>query len=151
MITFAEEKFADVWDEFRPLAYAHWLETMVPVTGDEFRPDVARYIQFNEIGFYRLYTARRDGVLVGDLGVYITTSMHTQKKIAREDSWYMAPAARAGRTALRFLAFVESELRNHGVTSVETTTPARAGSARLLEAYSYKHVANCYFKELDHV
>ena len=151
MITFAEEKFADVWDEFRPLAYAHWLETMVPVTGEEFRPDVDRYIQFNSTGFYRLYTARRDGVLVGDMGIYITDSMHTQKKIAREDSWYMRPDARSGRTALRFLAFVEAELRKHGVTSGETTTPPSAGSARLLEAYGYKHIANCYFKEFTHV
>lgn len=148
MITFQEEKFGDIWEnEFRFLAEAHWRETMAPVTGDEFKPNVSAYIHYNEIGFYHLYTARKDGVLVGDLGVYVTDSMHTQKKVAKEDSWYMVPEVRGGRTAMRFLDFVEKELIKLGVTSADTTTPPAAGSRRLLEFTGYKYIANCYRKE----
>lgn len=149
MIKFSEEKFADIWEgEFKQLAFDHWDETMRPVTNDEFNPDTKRYINFNEIGFYRLYTARKDGVLVGDIGIYITDSMHTQKKTATEDSWYMKPEVRNGRNSLRFLEFVENELKKMGVTSISTTTPPLAKSARLMEFCGYKNLTNGYHKEL---
>lgn len=148
MITFAEERFADTWPEFQHLARAHWEETMRPITSDEFKPDVSRYIQFNEIGFYRLFTARKDGRLVGNLGIYITDSMHTQKRIAKEDSWFMLPEVRGGRTAMKFVQFVENELRKHGVKSIDTTTPPQAGSRRLLEYLGYQYIADCCHKEL---
>ena len=151
MITFQEEKFADVWPEFEPLARAHWEETMAPITDAEFRPDVKRYIQFNESGFYRLYTARKDGVLVGDMGIYVTISMHTQKVVAQEDSWYMKPEVRSGRVAKRFVEFVEKELVKLGATSGRTTTPPLAGSRRLLESMGYLHIADCLEKEFPHV
>lgn len=147
MITYQEEKFSDIWHEFEPLAKEHWKETMKPITGDEFKPDVKRYIQFNETGFYRLYTARKNGILVGDMGIYITISMHTQKTIAQEDSWYMKPEVRTGRVALKFVEYVHSELKKLGVTSGQTTTPPNAGSRRLLEFLGYKHIADCLKKE----
>ena len=150
-ITFQEERFVDAWPEFEILAREHWAETMAPVTDDEFTPDTKRYAQFNDIGFYRLYTVRKNGVLMGNLGIYITDSMHTRKIVAQEDSWYMRPEIRTGRTSMRFVQYVEQELIKHGVTSVNTTTPPKAKSRRLLEYMAYSHTANCYHKELRYV
>ena len=148
VITFSEEKFADAWPEFQHLAQAHWDETMRPVSQDAFRPDVKRFTQYNETGFYRLYIARKDGIMVGDLGVYISDSMHTQKRVASEDSWYMVPEVRNGRTALRFVQFVEDELKKLGVTSIDTTTPPNKNSRKLLEFLGYKHIADHLHKEI---
>jgi hypothetical protein len=147
VITFAEERFVDAWPELEVLVKAHWEETMRPFTDEICMPDVKRYEEFNKTGFYRLYIARKDGKMVGDMGIYLTVSMHTGKKIAQEDTWFMLPEARSGRVALRFVEFVEGELKKHGITSVNTTTPSDAGSRRLLEYMDYKHIANCYRKE----
>lgn len=151
MIVFAEEKFADVWPEFEPLAYAHWKETMQPTTDDEFNPDVESYIRFNESGFYHLYTARQNGELVGDMGIYLSRSMHTQKIVATEDSWYMKPEVRAGRIAKNFVEFVHNELVKLGATSGNVTTPPNAGSRRLLQKMGYQHKADCLSKEFANV
>ena len=127
---------------------AHWQETEMFRHGHELKPDVARYKQFTEIGFYQLYTARENGVLVGNAGMYVTVSMHECTKQAIEDTWFLLPEYRKGRNALRFLEYVETSLKEQGVKDVYMTTKHTNGAGRILEFCGYKSVATQFWKEL---
>jgi len=147
-LVFAEERFADCWPEFEPLAHAHWQETEMYHHGEGFDPDLKRYAHFNDIGIYHLYTARCHGKLVGNAGMYLMPSMHTQKINATEDTWFLAPEFRAGRNAIRFYQYVEDQMRAKGAVSVTMSTKKTNGAGRILEYLKYKHVADLFVKEL---
>lgn len=147
-MNFQEERFVDAWPEFKALAEAHWHETEAYRHGQLFNPDVKRYEQYNDIGFYHLYTARVEGRLVGDVGMYVTESMHTGVRIATEDTWFLLPEYRKGRNAIRFHQFVEAEMRKHGVVEIMQTAKLGNGAGRVMEYLGYQHVANQYSKHL---
>lgn len=144
-LEFAREPLTD---EVFPLWEAHWKETEMYRAGNQFNPDVKRYKEYAAVGFYQLFTARASGVLVGDLGVYVTIGMHDQHKTAIEDTWYVIPEYRRGRNAVNFLRFVEADLKVQGVTDVYATTKLMNGAGRILEFCGYEYVANQYWKAL---
>lgn len=108
MMTFQEESVAACWDELLPLAYQHHQSSQNYKRHEPFRPLRERYERYNEAGIFRLLTARDHHRLVGYFGVYLMESMHSQLPILREDTFYLDPAYRGGRSALRFLDFIES-------------------------------------------
>lgn len=144
-MNFAREGFTE---EVYPLWEAHWQETEMFRSGHKFNPDVARIKAFCESGFYQLFTARVDGKMVGNAGMYVTVSVHEQTKTSVEDTWFLLPEHRKGRNAINFLAFVERDLKAQGVKDVYMTTKLTNGAGRILEFCKYKHVANQYWKEL---
>lgn len=147
-LAFQEEFFPAAWAEFRAMGEQHWHETEAYRHGQQFNLDTVRYHQCNSTGFYRLYTARSNGVLVGQAGMYVTPSMHTGKMIANEDCWFLAPDYRKGRNAIRFHQFVEAEMRKLGVVEIMQTVKLVNGAGRILEYLGYQHVANQYSKHL---
>jgi hypothetical protein len=147
-VIFAEERVKDVVEEYYQIGLKHWMETDLYEQGQVFNPDVSRYIKSNEIGIYHLFTAREEGKLVGDIGAYITPSMHTQKTIAQEDTWYLLPEYRKGRNAILFLRFAEDKLKEYGVEEIYTTTKTNRPTGKLMEYLGYKQIATQYHKEL---
>lgn len=126
----------------------HWHETEAYRHGQKYNLDKERYHYFNSIGFYRIYTARDDGRLVGDVGMYVTNSMHTGRVIATEDCWFLLPEYRKGRNAIRLHHFVEAELQKLGVIEISQTVKLQNGAGRILEYLGYQHIANQYSKHL---
>lgn len=148
-IFFSEEKFIDAWPEFQILAALHWEETELYRHGHEFNPDVARYTQFNETGFYRLYCVRNEeGKLIGDCGMYLTESMHTKKKSAVEDTWFLLKEYRKGRNAINFFKYIESCLKFDGINEIMCSAKITNRAGSLLEYMGYKHIANQYHKDI---
>jgi GNAT superfamily N-acetyltransferase len=115
MITLQVERVETCWNELFPLAMAHWQGTKTYRRHEPFCPDRDRYMQYNEMGFFHLITAREGGTLVGYFGLYITNSMHSQLKMATEDTFFVHPDYRHGRLALRILKYVESYCQLLGV------------------------------------
>lgn len=115
MITFQIERVADCWDDIAPLIRKHWEGTKTYRRHEPFNPDRERYIAYNEMGFFHLITARHGLLLIGYFGVYITKSMHSQIPMATEDTFFLHPEYRGGRTAIRFMRYVESYCFNLGV------------------------------------
>jgi len=111
MLMFHEERVKDVWHEIYPLAQQHHQSTQNYKRHEPFNPSRERYVHYNESGFFRLITARAHGVLVGYFGVYLTDSMHSQRPMMTEDTFYLDPAYRGGRNALRFLKFIEEHFQ----------------------------------------
>lgn len=148
MIVYAVEPLPDCWDEMIALASEHWKETEGYRHSQPFAPDFNRYNQYAAAGWYFEGTVRDDGVLVGYCGMYLVPSMHSQCQIAVEDSLFLAKSHRSGRTAMRFIQFLEEECRRRGAVEVEVTAktePAR----RLLEFLDFKQVSTHHVKQLS--
>ena len=154
MLTFAIEKLAPIWPQILTLASAHWHETEGYRHGQEFAPDAYRYFQFNEIpgagnlAYYTMFTARYGEQLVGYAGMFITTSLHTQKVLAVEDTWFLLPEYRKGRNAIAFYKYVEAECEKAGVVEIGMTAKLTNGAGRILEYLGYTFTSKQYSKHL---
>ena len=114
-LTFQEETVESCWDELYPLALTHWNGTTSYRRHEPFNPSRQRYADFNRCGFFKLLTARDGARLAGYVGLYVTNSMHSQKKMATEDTFFLHPDYRGGRNAFRFLTYIEGFCRSQGV------------------------------------
>lgn len=144
-LTFAIEPLADVWDGMIANARLHWAETAMAAAGEIFAPSFDRYAQYGAM--YTVFTARDDGKLVGHCGMYLVASMHSQKLLATEDTWYLLPEYRKGRNAIHFYRFVEAEMRRRGAEKITMTAAPYNGACRIMEYLGYK--LDCYKYSLD--
>ena len=149
MAEFAKESLEVALEEAKPLFLLHWQETEMYRAGTAFNPKYQRYVDYNKIGFYQFFTVRVEGKLVGNAGIYVTEGMHDQRQMAQEDTWFLLTEARGGMSAVRFLAFVEADLRAQGVTDFYMSTKLANQAGRILELRGFAHVANQYWKNLE--
>lgn len=149
MIEYAEESFEAVLPELALLHTQQWEETENYRKALEFNPNYAAAAKYAALGIYRIFTVRRGGMLVGHLSLYVTESMHTQTKLAQEDSLFLQKDARGvGRTALRLLQFAEAKLQSEGVREIYCSVKKGAGSKGLLIKMNYQHVSDGFHKLL---
>ena len=149
-LTFQLEPVSACWDEVLTLAEQHWAGTKSYRRHEPFLPSKARYQSCNESGFFRLVTAREGPRLVGYFGVYVSPSMHSQLLMATEDTFYLHPDYRAGRTALRFLKHIELLCQHWGVHEVlfSCEQDNTSGIKGLLSLLGYEPVIQQYRKLL---
>lgn len=150
MIAIQVESVAQCWDELEPLARAHAEGTHSYRRHEPFNPDQSRYLQFNRMGYFHLVTARDGEQLVGYFGLYITTSMHSQLRMATEDTFYVHPEYRHGRLALRILKYVETYCQLLGVHELlfSCELDNTSGITGLLDRLGYKETIRQYSKHL---
>lgn len=146
-LEFAIEPLATVWDELVANAWEHWQETEMFKRGEAFNPQYERYASYGPQ--YIVFTARNDGELVGNCGMYITRSMHTQKLVANEDTWFLKPEYRKGRNAIKFYQFVEDDMKQRGVEKITMTAAPYNGAGRIMEYLGYGLDKYCYSKALQ--
>lgn len=139
-LVFARESLATVWIEYTTMAANHWAETEMAAAGEPFAPSYERYAQYGDA--YSVFTVRDEGRLVGYCGMYLVASMHSQKLLATEDSWYLLPEYRKGRNAIRFYHYVEAEMQRRGAEKVTMTAAPYNGACRIMEYLGYK--LDCY-------
>lgn len=146
-LVFALEPLRPNLEGFLDLALDHWHETEAFRHGQGFNPDMDRYLRYNEINFYLWYSARDAGRLVGHASMYVSQSMHTQKRIATEDCWFLKPEYRQGWNAVRFHKFVEQDLRTRGVVEI-TQSAKNEAVGRVLQFLGYSATSQNYSKSL---
>ena len=149
MTVFAVEPIAEVWDEVVGLAKQHYCETQLYRHSQPFNPSFERYKHYNEAGCYIQFTVRDAGRMVGYGGAYIMPSMHTQRIIATEDTWYLLPEYRKGWTALKFFRFMQEECRKRGAEDVTLTVPEGIGTGVLCERLGYTKIATVYNQQFS--
>lgn len=149
-LTFSLERFDANWPEFMALAQVHWEGAMSYRRHEPLAPSLARYQAANDTGFLQFATARQDGKLVGYLTFYVTASMHSQRRMAVEDTFFLHPSVRKGRNALRLLQFVEAQCRARGVEELLCSCEVdnTSGIQRLLTFLDYQPVIVQYTKRL---
>ena len=148
---FALEPVAQCWDEVLVLANQHWSSTQTYRRHEPFCPSRERYESMNKAGYFFLFTARDNGGLVGYFGIYLTPSMHSQLLTATEDTLFLAPSHRKGRTAIRFIQYVEAFCKLRGVHEIlfSCEVDNRSGIHGLLKMLKYQPVIQMYSKLLD--
>ena len=117
-VTFQVERFSDCLEELKPLHEAQWLETDAYRHGQGLNPDYDGMIASERNGGYILFTARKDGVLIGNCGVYLFRSTHTQQLNASEDTLFILQDHRAGRLGIKLFQYCEAILYGLGVHEV---------------------------------
>lgn len=117
-VTFQVERLRDCLEELKPLHHAQWMETDAYRHGQGLNPDYAGMIASERNGGYLLFTARKDGVLIGNCGIYLFKSTHTQKLTASEDTLFILKEHRAGRLGIKLFQYCEAILYGLGVHEV---------------------------------
>lgn len=118
---FAREKLEDVLDELSILHRLQWDEVEHCRKGLPFTPDYMRMMTAERAGRYVLFTIRKDGALVGNCGLYVSTSVVTRLPAATEDALFILKDERRGWLAKRFMQYMERCLRQLGVAEIEVS------------------------------
>ena len=147
-ITFQVEQLVDVWPELIMLHKAHWGETEAYRHNQPFAPLLARYMEYECVNSFVMYTIRDGDKLVGNLGMYFTPSMHTQLLLASEDTLFILPEYRRGRLAIDFIKYVEADCVRRGVSDIEVTAK-NDKVGRLMMHLDYQPTAVQYSKQLS--
>jgi N-acetylglutamate synthase-like GNAT family acetyltransferase len=73
--------------------------------------------------------------------------VHIRKR--SEDTLYLLPEARQGRTAVKFVSYVEEALKQIGAKEIVITVKTVNRAARFFRMLGYKHVENGLTKVLE--
>lgn len=147
--TFAVERIEDIEGEMKPLHLAHWNETEEHRDRLPFNPDYDTFIRYERAGRYVLFTLRAEGHLLGNCAMYLSVSAHTQTLMAKEDTLYLLPSARRGRTAMHFVAYVERALKHMGAKEINITVKMVNKAGRFFRLLGYSHVEDGLTKILE--
>lgn len=148
--TFARERMQDIVDEMRPLHEAHWNETESHRHALPLNPDYEAFIRYEQAGRYILFTLRdAEQRLVGNCAMYLDTSTHTQTLLATEDTLYLLPEARKGRTAMHFVGFIERSLQQVGAKEIHITVKSVNKAEKFFRFLGYVHAENGFLKILE--
>jgi hypothetical protein len=147
-LVFQAESFRDVLAELEPLHAAHFAETERHLDGVRLDPDYGYMAERERTGTLVQFTARSDaGQLVGNLRMYVGTSLHTKHRFAEEDTFYLDPAYRQGHAALALLRYAEDMLvQVVGVVEIRANSKVVNRAHRLMDRRGFRHVANQYIK-----
>lgn len=146
---FARERMQDILEELMPLHQSHWKETEEHRHGLELKPDYDKFIQHEQAGRCAVFTLREDGRLLGNFSLYLSRSMHTQTLMATEDTLFLLPEARKGRTAGRFIGYAERGLKQLGVREINVSVKLVNKALRYFQIIGYQHVSNGLTKVLE--
>lgn len=134
-ITYQVERLADILDEVRHHHQMQWDE--VEGVREELNPNYAFMMQAEKDGRYVMFTARRDGKLIGNTSCYIYDSLHTSKRAAKEDTMYVIPEERKGMMAVRFFKYCEDALVALGVQEIQVQVKTTNKAHKLWERQGY--------------
>jgi hypothetical protein len=147
--TFSVERMEDIQEEIKPLHQTHWAETEEHRHSISFNPDYGTFFRYERAGRAVVFTLRKDGVLLGNFSLYLDKSMHTQRLLATEDTLFLMPEARTGRTAMRFIAYAEKALKQIGVKEIDVSVKLVNKAGRFFQIIGYRHTANGLSKILE--
>lgn len=119
-VAFARESVAEVRAEVSVLMHLHWNE--VGHYADlPLNPDFDRYLQLEQAGVLRIYTARLQRIpwkanLRGYAVYLVAPGLHYRHTlVAQQSTLYLHPALRKGLSGLKFIKWTERQLEAEGV------------------------------------
>ncbi len=141
---------ADTLHQLRPIHEQHWQETESHRHDLTFNPNYARAIDLEAQGRYLLIVAQHieTGDLVGNYGIYLASSMHTQKMIATEDTLFVASAHRKGRLGIAMIRYAEAALWAMGAEELNVSVKLVNSVGQMIERMGYLPVGTQYTKIL---
>lgn len=142
---FSIENGAQNLNELMPLYRVHYSEMQARrnAAGEnlpDFNPRIEAYCSAWNSGHLVNYVIRIGGAAVGYSNVYVTTDMHNQEMIAKEDTIFVLPSHRNG-TGRALVKFILADLRARGVQRVYISPVTDLRVAKIWQRMGFKSLA----------
>jgi hypothetical protein len=144
--TIKAERFADIQDELHALHKLHWLETEKHRHGLTMNPDYAEFVRRERMGGLIQFTLRDGAELVGNMRIYLSTSIHTQTRYASEDTIFIRQEHRGGFAAMALMRFAEKCLLSLGIREIRGNSKLVNHADVLMRRLGYTPVATEFVK-----
>jgi hypothetical protein len=149
-LTFQRERFTPaLGEEARPLIQGHHEEVSGPIADLPARIPFEQYEALENADRLRVFTARRDAMLVG-YNVFAMAIHHQHGvRCAFHDTLFLHPSERRGTSGMRFLRFCDEQLQADGAFFVTQHVSAGVNIKPLLERMGYQAAETIYIKRLN--
>ncbi len=146
---FALENIANVRREIEPLLEQHYKEIALNKDIIKLNPDWRGYAQLDAINGLRIYTARKDGKLMGYFVVVVSRSLHYRDHLfANNDVIFLTKAARKGLTGLKLIKYAIESLKAEGVTKLHVNTKMHQPFDPIMERLGFEEIETVFSKVL---
>jgi hypothetical protein len=138
MTTFQLES-VDVWaKESRELMYAHWQELGLDLDL-ELDPDIQKMKAMEDLGMWKVITAREDGRMVGYMLMIFGPHLHYRSSppMSFIDAYYVSPDCRRG-TGAKLILFMEGIARRLGAIKIYLSCKVHKDHMPLFTALGYR-------------
>lgn len=141
----------DALVQLRKVHEEHWHETEHYRHGIPYNPDYARVVDMDQQGRALLVVVEHEktGELVGNYGLYLSRSVHTQTLIATEDTLFISKPHRRGRLAIELMRYAEAVLVSLGVRELEVSVKLTNNVGPMIERMGFTPTGKQYVKLLE--
>lgn len=134
-------------DEIEPLAVHEWQESGHPTRPLDINWEA--YLNFEQSGQLKLFTARRGETLVGYFVVLLLSPLTTKSDVVGYyDSVYVTKDSRKSLVGKSLFQFVEKCLKEDGVGRVIASSSKKNPIGNFLSRLGYEEIETKYEKEL---
>jgi len=145
MIEFKLENLANVKREAEPLLKQHWEEIALNKDIIKLNPDWRAYAELDRVNSLRVFTARKDGKLVGYFVVIVSKALHYADHLfANNDIIFLTKPARKGLTGVKLIKFAIDSLKAEGITKLHINTKAHQPFDPILERLGFEEIERVY-------
>lgn len=142
---FALENLANVKRDIEPLIKQHYDEIALNKDVIKLNPDWEGYARLDKINALRVYTARKDGKLMGYFVVIVSKSLHYRDHLfANNDLIFLAKSARRGLTGIKLIKFAIESLKAEGISKLHVNTKAHQPFDAILERLGFEEIERVY-------
>lgn len=146
-IKFDREDYYKVKDEIKPLLLENWEETSLNKQKLVLNPDWDLYEKIYRQGNLGIYTARKNGFLIGYFVVVVVPHMHYKDHlVATNDILFISKEHRKGRTGTRLIQYAENDLKTFGVSIFNIVSSSKRPIGKLLERLKFSNLEQTYSK-----
>ena len=142
---FALENLANVKRDIEPLIKQHWEEIALNKDIIKLNPDWRAYAELDRVNALRVFTARKDGKLVGYFVVIVSKALHYADHLfANNDIIFLTKPARKGLTGVKLIKFAIDSLKAEGITKLHINTKAHQPFDPILERLGFEEIERIY-------
>lgn len=148
MTEFKREKADDVFEEIKPLIKIHWRE-IAHYQDIDLDPDWDFYSKAEAANCLRVFTARKEGKLIGYALYFLKSNAHYKGSLqASQDILFVHPEHR-GKLGMKLIKWCDAQLQAEGVQVVYHHVKTAHNFGPLLERMGYQAVDIIFAKRLD--
>jgi GNAT superfamily N-acetyltransferase len=149
VITYQQEFLATCRAEAQPLLERHWMEIALNRDTIRLNPDWDAYEELEAADALKIFTARKDGRLIGYFAVLVRRHLHyVDHLFAFNDVLFLDSEYRRGFVGAKLMRFAESCLKEDGVSVMIVNTKTHRPFDALLRWLGFRHIENIYSKVL---
>ena len=147
MPNFQQEFLTSVVEDAKELLERHWEEIAVNKDKIKLNPHWEAYVDLEDKGQLRIFTARENGKLIGYFVVIIGVNLHYKDHVfAVNDILYLHSSWRKGLTGVKLIKFAEKCLKLEGVSVMSINTKTHRPFDSLMSYLKYDLVERVYQK-----